>query len=61
MTDTPAQPDTTENASKDSISAAAAKKCAIRDDTRSDSDLCRRQRQGGYGGGSRSTGSAKWN
>ena len=41
--------------------AAAAKKCAIRDDTRSDSDLCRRNRKEGYSnGGSRSTGSNKW-
>jgi uncharacterized caspase-like protein len=41
--------------------AAAAKKCAIRDDTRSDSDLCRRNRNDSYGGGSsRSTGSNRW-
>jgi len=49
-----------EDASSDaSNDAAAAKKCAIRDDTRSDADLCRRNRQG-YGG-SRTTGSHKWN
>jgi len=41
-----------------SAAAAAAKKCAIRDDTRSDNDVCRRNRQGSYG--SRSTGSNKW-
>jgi carboxyl-terminal processing protease len=51
----------TEEASTSDADAAAAKKCAIRDDTRSDSDLCRRNRKnGGYGGGSRSTGSNKW-
>jgi carboxyl-terminal processing protease len=49
----------TEEAST-SAAAALAKKCAIRDDTRSDADLCRRNRKDGGYGGSRSTGSNRW-
>jgi uncharacterized caspase-like protein len=50
-----------EDASSMSTSnAGAAKKCAIRDDTLSESDLCRRNRSNGGYGGSRSTGSNKW-
>ena len=52
---------TSEDASSGAGASDLAKKCAIRDDTRSDADLCRRNRQNGYGGGaSRSTGSAHW-
>jgi carboxyl-terminal processing protease len=57
--DTSATSNDSENTSTET-SKALAKKCAIRDDTRSDQDICRRQR-GGYGGGSRTTGSHKWN
>jgi carboxyl-terminal processing protease len=62
----PADTPTTTDSSSDSVDASntsnagAAKKCAVRDDTLSESDLCRRNRTGGYNGGSRSTGSNKW-
>jgi uncharacterized caspase-like protein len=62
---TTASPDSDANSETASSSstgtAAAGKKCAIRDDTLSDSDVCRRNRKdGGYGGGNRSTGNNRW-
>jgi uncharacterized caspase-like protein len=49
-----------EDSSTGTANSAAAAKCAVRDDTLSDSDLCRRNRRDGYSGGSRSTGSNRW-